>query len=342
MGTPRAARCVGGQPARSDHSRVRWAWSAYPHSCATSASGLRPSTRAGGLEPRHPLVLLRRQPALLAHQRARGAAGCSRPRRPPRRPPRRGSGRPAPGPPRRAARRRRGAPAPRSAPAPPRPGPPRGRARASRSGRSAQVRRDVVELEQLAGQLAGRDAEQRPRARRWSAPSWMPLWVPSWWISAGAACSPDTVDHRFPRSRPSPHPTSSGSPTGSTKVRLVVGSPRCTPGAPRSTSYATSEATYGAQRSPARPPCSRPERRSSGSVAIGSAYDASRERHSRGLRARVRVQQDAELVEGEVAELAGLELAELAPGRSGCGSAGGPGGRRGRAAGGRSGCGPRG
>ena len=56
------------------------------------------------------------------------------------------------------------------------------------------------------------------------------------WIAAGAVCSPETVDHRFSRAVPSPQPTSSGSPTGSTKIRLVVGSPRCTPGAPRSLS----------------------------------------------------------------------------------------------------------
>ena len=54
------------------------------------------------------------------------------------------------------------------------------------------------------------------------------------------------------------------------------------------------------------------------------------------------VQQGAELVAGQLAQLARTAARAARPGRSRCGSAGAPGGRPRRAAGARSGCGPRG
>src|SRR3954454_9820000 len=42
-GNSSRSHVLGGHPARSDQSRARWPWSAYPQTAATSASGVRPS-----------------------------------------------------------------------------------------------------------------------------------------------------------------------------------------------------------------------------------------------------------------------------------------------------------
>ena len=166
MGTPRAARCsAGSRPARTTpgpggpgrRTRSRR---------ATSASGRRPSTRPGRLEPRHPLVLLRRQPGLLPHQRAQPPAAVADLLGDRRAPARRGSARPAPGPPRPAAS---AAPLRASARVSARATTARPSSRLDAGqplGQVGQVGSDVLQLEQLPRQLGGRYAEQRPRARR--------------------------------------------------------------------------------------------------------------------------------------------------------------------------------
>ena len=202
--------------------------------------------RAGRLEPAQALHLLRRQPALGADQVAGGAGGCSRPRRPPRwtaaprvsrasaRPTSaRGSGASWLRQRQRAGSARPGRPASAGVPS-------------SRSGRSRRPgATSSSSSSSPASSAAG--SPNSARAPAVVSSSWTPVWWPSWWISAGCACSPETVDQRRPRLSGCPaQPTSRGSPTGSTNVNVVDGSPRCTPGAPRSTSYAITEATYGA------------------------------------------------------------------------------------------------
>ena len=202
--------------------------------------GQRPAAQhaPGRLEPGDPLVLLRRQPGLLPDQGAEPApavADLVAPRRPPARP---GSARPAPGPPRPAGRASplrasAGVSAGATTASPCPRGPRRAAARAGRPGRA---RRRSSSSSSPASSAAGTPSSARAPAV----------------VSAelDPALGPVVVDRRRRRVQPGhrrparcsrarvrrPSPTSSGSPTGSTKVRLVVGSPRCTPGAPRSPS----------------------------------------------------------------------------------------------------------
>ena len=88
MGTPSRSHVVGVHPARAVHSRVRWAWSAYPPAAATTASETRPRPRAPPAARGCARTAASRWYSFgasphSARTRSPGGAGCSRPRRRP-------------------------------------------------------------------------------------------------------------------------------------------------------------------------------------------------------------------------------------------------------------------
>ena len=228
LAQPRAS--AGSRPARPTPGRGgpgRRTRSRRPPSAERPVAA---AQRPGRLEAGHPLVLLRRQPGLLPHQRAEPPAAVAdlvgdlaAPRSPRVSP---ASARP----PRPAAS---AAPL-RASAAGERPRRPRAspllQARAGQPLRQVgQVGSDVLELEQLpASSAAGTPSSARAPAV--VSPSWMPRWVPSWWIAAGAACSPDTVDQRCSRRRAV---APSRRPAAPPRAARTSGSSSAAPGAPR-------------------------------------------------------------------------------------------------------------
>ena len=336
MGTPRAARSsAGSRPARPTRGRGG-AWSAYPHSAATSASGRSPELAArDALEPGHPLVLLRRQPGLLPDQRRRGAAGCSRPRRRPSptgSPRVRRGQRPADLGPRRGVAVAR--PAPRPAPA--------ATTASASSGRSA-----VEPLGQVgaASGATSSSSSSSPASSAAGTPSSAraPAVVSAELDPALVAVVVDLRRARRAARRPSTSAPPRLRPSRPADLQRLADR--------QHERQAASTAARGARRA-------RPGRRRRPSARRRTAQRA-------GTAATTRRQSRSLVVVASVAEqLTELELrvSSSAPSSSrvrsrsspdlsrpscdrpdrGCGSAGGPGGRRGRAAGGRSGCGPRG
>ena len=248
-GNSSRSQVLGGQPASSAQSRARCAWSAYPHrprprpGAAGPSSGRgTPRTAPPAGTPSGPARLLpdeRAEPPaavadLVGHLGDRLAAG------------QRGQ---------RAAHLGARAASPCGASA-------RSSARPTSAtllragqpvqplGQVGQLGSHVAQLEQLAGAAPPPVRPSSARAPAVVSPSWIPRCAPSWWIAAGRGVQPG---HRRPPLAPAParRPTrrrAAPRPAARTSGSCV-GSPRCTPGAPRSPSYATSEATYGASTS---------------------------------------------------------------------------------------------
>ena len=315
MGTPRAATSsAGSRPAGPLAGQVRLVGVPARRRPRRRAAGGRSHRGPGRLEAGHPLVLLRRQPALLPHQRRRGAGGCSRPRRRPSATPRHGSAGPAPG------RPRPGAPAaPLRASAgverPPRPAGPCVQVRAGQPLRQVGQRREPASSSSSsspASSAAGTPSSARAPAV--VSPSWIPAWWPSWWIAAGAACRPETVDQRA-------------------AARRVVGPADLERLAERQHERQAGRRQPAVHAGRAQVDVVRHQRgdvRAAGAPGRRHTATVADLRHARqgappaeGLRLSSSelgaVQQHAQLVEGQLAQLAGLELAELHRADAGCG-----------------------
>ena len=228
----------GGRPARSRHSRARCAWSAYPHSAATSASRRRGSraastersnrvirTAALGVMPSSPRNRCSRCRVDHPTSDATPATGV---RPPPHRISRQAcatSGEP----PHRDSCRRISPRTTRSTAAN-RSGHVAYPSSSSRRDRATRPTTSSSRTEVSASSPAG--IPNTARAPLGVRPSCSPCWRPSWWISVGPVASPASTPSNGDGSASRPPLSHNGSSNGTTSVRAPDGSPTCTPGEP--------------------------------------------------------------------------------------------------------------